>query len=165
MPDRQAIEREGRSTVAGRVVGFAFLIALLALYTINPPWMEVLSIPLPVWLRWAGFFWELTSLALFTWAQVALGKEWSPQLQLRQEHRLVTTGPYARVRHPIYTAMFGLGSSFAFVTANWAFILLAVAMIAGLLRRVPKEEQMMIEEFGDEYRAYMKRTGRFLPRM
>jgi protein-S-isoprenylcysteine O-methyltransferase Ste14 len=145
-------------------VAFFLLIALLVLYAINSPWMEALSIPLPGWLRWVGFALGLASLALWTWTQAALGKEWSPQLQLREEHHLVTTGPYARVRHPLYTAMFGWGTALALVTANWVFVVLAVAVIAGLFTRVPKEEQMMIEEFGEEYRAYMKRTGRFFPR-
>jgi len=60
--------------------------------------------------------------------------------------------------------MFGWGTSIALVTGNWVFVLLAVAVIAGLAARVPKEEQMMIEEFGEEYKAYMQRTGRFFPK-
>ena len=164
MPDREAIEREGRGMFGARVVAFLFLIVLLVLYALNSPWIEALSIPLPGWLRWAGFAVGLASLALWTWAQASLGKEWSPQLQLREEHHLVTTGPYARVRHPLYTAMLGMGTAFALVTANWVFVLLAVAMIAGLVARVPREEQMMLEQFGEEYKAYMQRTGRFLPR-
>jgi len=164
MPDRQAIEREGRGMFAVRVLLFFLLLAWLALYAINPPWMEVLSVPFPGWLRWVGFALGLASLGFWAWTQVALGKEWSPQLQLREEHHLVTTGPYARIRHPLYTAMIGYGTSLALVTANWVFVVLAVAMIAGLFARVPKEEQMMIEEFGEEYKAYMQRTGRFFPK-
>jgi protein-S-isoprenylcysteine O-methyltransferase Ste14 len=60
--------------------------------------------------------------------------------------------------------MLGYGTGLALVTANWVFIVLAVAVIAGLFVRVPKEEQMMIEEFGEEYKAYMQRTGRFFPK-
>jgi len=164
MPDREAIKREGRGMFAARVVAFLFLIVLLVLYALNSPWIEALSIPLPGWLRWAGFALGLVSLALWTWVQASLGKEWSPQLQLREEHHLVTTGPYARVRHPLYTAMLGVGTAFALVTANWVFVLLAVAMIAGLVARIPREEQMMLEQFGEEYKAYMQRTGRFFPK-
>jgi protein-S-isoprenylcysteine O-methyltransferase Ste14 len=60
--------------------------------------------------------------------------------------------------------MIGYGISLALVTANWVFMVLAVAVIAGLFARVPKEEQMMIKEFGEEYRAYMQKTGRFFPK-
>jgi protein-S-isoprenylcysteine O-methyltransferase Ste14 len=134
------------------------------LYAIDPPWMGVLSAPFPGWLRWVGFAVGLVGLALWTWTQAALGKEWSPQLQLRGEHHLVTTGPYARVRHPLYTGMLGWGAGVALVTANWVFAVMAVAVIVGIMARVPREEQMMIEEFGEEYRAYMKRTGMFFPR-
>ena len=164
MPDREAVKREGRAMFAIRVAMFFLLLGWLALYAINPTWMGVLSAPFPDWLRWAGFALGLASLALWTWAQASLGKEWSPQLQLREEHHLVTMGPYARVRHPLYTAMLGVGTAFALVTANWVFVLLAVAMIAGLVARVPREEQMMLEQFGEKYKAYMQRTGRFLPK-
>jgi protein-S-isoprenylcysteine O-methyltransferase Ste14 len=164
MPDRQAVEREGRGMFAARVVMFFVLIAWLVLYTLNPPWMEALSVPFPDWLRWAGFALGLASLGFWTWTQVALGKRWSAQLQLREEHHLVTTGPYARIRHPLYTAMFGYGAGLALVTANWVFVVMAVAVIAGTVARVPREEQMMVQEFGEEYQAYMLRAGRFFPK-
>jgi protein-S-isoprenylcysteine O-methyltransferase Ste14 len=164
LPDRAAIEREGRGMFAIRFVGFFILIALLVFYALNPPWIQALLIPFPPWLRWLGFFLGLTSLALMAWTQVELGTQWSAQLQLREEHHLVTTGPYARVRHPMYTAMFGWGIALALVTAHWIFVVLAVLAIAGLIARVPREEQMMIEEFGEEYKAYMQRTGRFFPK-
>ena len=76
----------------------------------------------------------------------------------------MTTGPYARVRHPLYTAMFGLGAGFALLTANWVFALMAAVVVAGLMARVGKEERMMIAQLGSEYTEYMRRTGRFLPR-
>ena len=163
-PDREAIEREGRGMFAVRVLMFFVLLAWLALYTVNPPWMGMLSVPFPNWLRWAGFALGLSSLGFWTWTQSALGKEWSPQLQLREEHHLVNTGPYAGIRHPLYTAMIGYGAGLALVTANWVFVVLAVAMLAGLAARVPKEEQMMLKEFGEEYEAYMQKTGRFWPK-
>ncbi len=164
MPDREAVHREGRIVFAARVVMFFLLIAFLVLYILNVSWMGVLSVPFPDWLRWLGFFLGIASLAFWTWAQVALGKEWSPQLQLREEHHLVTSGPYSKMRHPIYTAMFGYGISLALLTANWVFTGLAVLVIVGLIARVPREEQMMIEEFGEGYKAYMQRTGRFFPK-
>jgi protein-S-isoprenylcysteine O-methyltransferase Ste14 len=165
MPDRAAIEREGRGMFASRLVAFFFLIGLLVIYALNPPWVRVLLFPLLGWLRWVGFGLGLASLALLTWTQVELGKQWSAQLQLREEHDLVTSGPYSLVRHPMYTAVFGLGVALALVSANWAFVLITLAAVAGLSARVPREEQMMIEQFGGQYLEYMKKTGRFLPRM
>ncbi len=164
MPDQAAIQREGRAVFATRVVLFFLLIGFLVMYAVRPDWVETLSIPIPDWLRWAGFALGLGSLALWTWVQVALGKQWSAQLQLRDEHHLVTTGPYSRVRHPLYTAMFGYALSLALVTANWIFVILTLAMSLGMAARVPREEQMMIEAFGEEYRGYMHRSGRFFPK-
>jgi protein-S-isoprenylcysteine O-methyltransferase Ste14 len=164
MPDRAAVEREGRVAFAVRFIAFFVLLAVLALYALDAPWLAGLLIPLPPWLRWAGFALGLLSLAWWAWTQSALGAHWSAQLQLREGHRLVTTGPYARVRHPLYTAMFGISAAFALVTAHWVFVAFGVLSIVMLLLRVPREEQMMLDEFGAEYAAYMQRTGRFFPK-
>ena len=164
MPDREAIQREGRGMFIIRVVMGFVLLGWLILYAINPTWMKVLSVPFPNWLRWLGFALGLASLGFWSWTQVALGKEWSPQLQLRKEHHLVTTGPYARIRHPLYTAMIGYGTSLALVTANWLFIIFAIIAAGLTFARVPKEEQMLIQKFGENYKAYMQRTGRFFPK-
>ncbi len=165
MPDHEAIEREGRGMFSIRVAAFFLLIALLVLYALNAPWIVALAIPLPDWLRGAGFALGLASLALWAWTQATLGTEWSPQLQLRKGHHLVTSGPYARVRHPLYTAMLGIATAFALVTAHWVFVALGIRSIVGLFVRVPREERMMLDEFGPEYAAYRQRTGRFLPRL
>ncbi len=164
MPDRKAVEREGGGLFAVRVVAGVLLGIWLVIYAVNPVWTRVLDIPFPDWLRWAGFALGFASLGVWIWTQVALGKQWSPQLQLRKEHQLVTTGPYSRVRHPLYSAMLGYGVGLAFVAANWVFVALVLVMIIWLPPRVAREEQMMIEKFGDEYKAYMQKTGRFLPK-
>lgn len=164
LPDRSAIEREGRAAFAFRVAAFFVMLGILVSYGLNLGWMRALSIPLPGWLRWVGFGLGLISVAYWTYVQVVLGTQWSAQLQLREEHHLVTSGPYGYIRHPLYTAMFGVGPSFALLTANWVFVGFSLVVMIWLLARVPREEQMMIEKFGDEYQQYMERTGRFLPR-
>ena len=165
MPDQAAIQREGKAMFATRVVAFLLLIALVVFYALGSPWIVPLAIPLPVWLRWVGFVLGLASLIFWTCTQIVLGKAWSPQLQLREGHHLITSGPYTRVRHPLYTAMFGYAISLALVTANWIFAVMAALMITGMYVRVPREEQMMLDEFGEEYQIYIQRTGRFLPRI
>ncbi|OGO15050.1 MAG: hypothetical protein A2Y93_14035 [Chloroflexi bacterium RBG_13_68_17] len=164
LPDEAAVQREGRLAFAIRFLSFFVLIGILIAYAVNPPWIRALSIPLPAWLRWAGLALGLLSLALWVWTQQALGAHWSAQLQLRQDHQLITTGPYTHVRHPLYTAMVGWAVGLALVTANWIFVGLAALSAAVFFVRVPREEQMMLERFGDDYRSYMQRTGRVLPR-
>ena len=69
------------------------------------------------------------------------------------------------MRHPLYTSMFGWGAALSLLTANWIFVAVSVLSIVGLIVRIPKEEQMMIETFGEEYKAYMQRSGRFFPKL
>ena len=164
MPDSKAIEREGgRGYFIVRVIVFVALIVFLVMYFIGAEWIDAFSIPLPDWLRWLGFVIGIFSILFWAWVQVTLDKQWSPQLQLTTDHHLITTGPYKRIRHPLYTGMIGWMIAISLLTANWIFVGACVLAFAGLLWRIPKEEQMMIEAFGDEYKAYMQRTGRFFP--
>ncbi len=163
MPDRAAIRREGWVAFAIRGSVFLFFIALFVLLALHRIQIQKLAFPLPFWLRWAAFVLGLASLALWTWTHVELGRFWSAQLQLRTSHRLVTSGPYSRIRHPMYTAILGWAMSLGFVIANWVPFFLAACAVVFFVARVPREEQMMLEQFSDEYREYMKRTGRFFP--
>jgi protein-S-isoprenylcysteine O-methyltransferase Ste14 len=160
MPSQATLRREA---YAARLVLFPLFVALIVLLALNPAWWPKLNFPLPFWLRWAGFALGLAGLGLWTWTHVTLGTLWSAQLQLRGNHRLVTSGPYSRIRHPMYSAILLWAASFGFVLANWVPFLFAFWAAVFFMARVPREEQMMIERFGDEYREYMKRTGRFLP--
>lgn len=162
---REAIEREGSWSPAIRGILFVGLVALLILYAANPTWMRWFSLPVPLWCRWLGFGLAVMSLLLLVWVQAALGKHWSGSLQLRQEHTLVTTGPYRWVRHPMYSVLMAFMVGSSLTSANLLFAVLTFFSVIVLLRRVGREEAMMLERFGDEYRSYVRRTGRFLPRL
>jgi protein-S-isoprenylcysteine O-methyltransferase Ste14 len=165
MPDKQAVAREGGTgAIIFRIAIFFALIVFLVMYFLGMKWIDAFLFPLPAWLRWTGFGVGILSVVFWTWTQVTLDTQWSAQLQLTRDHHLVTTGPYARIRHPLYLAMFGWAAALGLLTANWIFIAVAVLSIAGTIARVPKEEQMMIEAFGNAYKDYMKRTGRFFPK-
>jgi protein-S-isoprenylcysteine O-methyltransferase Ste14 len=166
MPDDQAVAREGgRGVFVVRVIAFFALMAFLVMYLIGAKWIDAFLFPLPGWLRWVGFAIGLVTVAFWTWVQVTLDTQWSAQLQLQKEHRLITTGPYSRIRHPLYVGMLGWSFSLLLLTANWIFVAVCVLSAGGLLYRIPTEEQMMIEAFDEEYKAYMKRTGRFFPKL
>ena len=165
MPDGQAVAREGgRGVLVIRVIGFFALMIFLVMYFLGANWIDAFSFPLPGWLRWTGFALGVVAVIFWTWTQVTLDTQWSAQLQLTKAHHLVTTGPYARIRHPLYAGIFGWCVALSLLTANWIFVAVCVLSILGLSWRVPKEEQMMIEAFGGEYKAYMQRTGRFFPK-
>jgi protein-S-isoprenylcysteine O-methyltransferase Ste14 len=166
MPDQDAIQREGgRGVLAVRMLAFFALIAFLGMYLLGAQWIDRFMFPLPVWLRWAGFALGGISLVFWTWTQVTLDTQWSAQLQLRAHHHLITTGPYARMRHPLYTSMLGWCAALSLLTANWIFVAISLLAILGLMGRIPREEQMLLEAFGDEYKAYLQRTGRYFPKL
>jgi protein-S-isoprenylcysteine O-methyltransferase Ste14 len=77
----------------------------------------------------------------------------------------VTIGPYRWVRHPLYTCGSSLFAAVGIIADNWFIVALGMLAFAAMAARTPKEEANLIAKFGDEYRTYMKRTGRFLPRL
>ncbi len=148
-----------------RLCGLLALIAL-ASCLINPSGMVWSSVPLPTWLRWIGAFISLFAVPpLLFWTFHSLGKNLTDTVVTRREHTLVTHGPYRWVRHPFYDVGFIWGLSLALLTANWLFALLGLSAFAMMVIRTRIEEEKLIERFGDEYRSYMERTGRFLPRV
>lgn len=137
------------------------LIPLLWLFT---PFLDSFDILLPVWARLPGIVISILSLFYFNRIHKTLGASWSPTLEIRKGHQLIKTGPYKRIRHPIYAQIW------LWTIAQFLIISNIFAGISGILAwtilyfiRVPKEEKMMIENFGDEYIQYMKQTGRIFP--
>jgi protein-S-isoprenylcysteine O-methyltransferase Ste14 len=113
---------------------------------------------------WIGAAVFLIALFLFYRTHHDLGRNWSISLEVRDQHRLVTDGIYRYVRHPMYTAFFLWAIAQALLLQNW------IAGPAGMvgfgtlfLFRISREEHMMLETFGEEYRAYAARTKRLLP--
>lgn len=147
---------------AGGLAGFALLI----LYLAKPASLAWAALALPAWLRWLGAPLGVAGTLLLAWVHHELGRNFSGTLHLRAEHTLVIAGPYRRVRHPMYTAFFGVVLSFFLLSANW---LIGAVFIGGLsavmISRVPKEERVMGERFGAEYESWAAHTGRFLPRL
>lgn len=93
-----------------------------------------------------------------------LGKQWNIKAQIIEGHELITTGPYKIVRHPIYSALFGLlivtGYS---ITQLWAFIIAIVLYFIGTIFRTRVEEQLLIQHFGDQYEKYKKKVPALIP--
>lgn len=146
-----------------RPLGIAALVGFVA-WLINPDSMRWSALSLPQWLRWIGAAIAATAALLFLWTLTALGRNLTDTVVTRREHTLVTHGPYRWVRHPFYGsgALLLLGASLA--TANWFLPATGAAALALLVVRTHTEEEHLVRRFGDAYRAYMGRTGRFLPR-
>jgi protein-S-isoprenylcysteine O-methyltransferase Ste14 len=145
-------------------IGMAWFGAII-LYVTKPSWIAWANLPFPSWLRWMGFGVWAISMPILWWIEISLGKNFNTTLHLREEHTLVTNGPYKYVRHPMYAAQIPLIFSWLPASANWLVGL--PGLIGGLLvfvLRIPQEEKVMLEHFGQEYQDYMNRTSRFLPR-
>jgi protein-S-isoprenylcysteine O-methyltransferase Ste14 len=148
-------------------LGFIFLPAFIA-WLIQPRWIAFAALPFPDWLRFAGVALGFANLPVLWWIEATLGKNFNTTLHIREGHTLVTGGPYRWVRHPMYTSVLIFVTAVTLISANALIALpmvvpLPVILILG--NRIQREEALMIEQFGDEYREYMKRTGRFLPRL
>ena len=147
-----------------RPIGIATMLGLIA-YMINPRWMAWSSMPLPTWLRWIGVGIGIAGGALLVWTLRSLGKNLTDTVVTRKEHTLVLKGPYRWVRHPFYDAVAMSVIANALVAANWFLLAGGVVTFALLLLRTDREEQRLVDRFGDAYRHYMSRTGRFLPKL
>jgi protein-S-isoprenylcysteine O-methyltransferase Ste14 len=138
---------------------------LFAAYLINPAWVSWSSLTLPLSLRWAGAALGLLVVPPFLfWTFHSLGKNLTDTVVTRREHTLVTHGPYRWVRHPFYDVGFLWLTSLSLLSANWLLALSGAAVMTMLVIRSRVEEAKLTERFGDEYRAYALRTGKFFPR-
>ena len=146
-----------------RLCGLFAWVALTT-YLIDPSWMVWSSVALPTWLRWIGGFLSLFAVPpLLFWTFHSLGKNLTDTIVTRREHTLVTHGPYRWVRHPFYDVVLLWALSVTLLTANWLLALLGLTAFTMMVIRTCIEEEKLVERFGDEYRSYMERTGRFFP--
>lgn len=129
------------------------------------PLFDYAEYPLHPGAYWPGLAITLFGLWLFHRSHAGLGLLWSVTLQLREEHKLVTTGIYSRVRHPMYSALLALGIAMALTLPNWfAGPAYLTSFCILYLLRISNEEQMMRDRFGGDYDAYCQRTGRLIPK-
>lgn len=139
----------------------SLLLPVLYLFT---PLLRFADYRLPAFVPWAGAAVMLVALWLFRRSHADLGRQWSISLEVREDHRLITHGVYRSIRHPMYLAIWLWSLAQALLLENWLAGCGALLSFAPLyFIRTPREEALMCETFGDEYRSYMERTGRILP--
>jgi protein-S-isoprenylcysteine O-methyltransferase Ste14 len=146
-------------------LNFIGMMGVPILYILTP-WLDYYAFPIPEFLRLFGIVFYIIGLILLIWVHRTLGKHWSMMLTLGEEHRLITSGPYSRIRHPMYTYFYIMTSATALISANLFVAVFGITAWTLLyLVRVGDEEALMLEQFGEEYRQYMERTGRLLPKL
>jgi protein-S-isoprenylcysteine O-methyltransferase Ste14 len=168
--DRESGEKISRAvdgSIMMTIIKVAGLVLWLSplVYLISPSWMEWSKIGLPEPLRWLGVGIAILCVFGIYWLFSSIGSGITPTSATRQEHKLVTSGPYRWVRHPLYTVGSSMFVAFGMMADNWFIAALGIFTFILMAIRTPKEEANLIEKFGNEYRDYMKRTGRFLPKL
>jgi len=154
---------DGTATMTMIKIGGLILWLSPFIYLINPAWMNWSKVGLPEGARWLGVALGILCVLGIYWLFISIGSGITPTSGTRQQHILVTKGPYRWVRHPLYTVASSLFVAFGMMADNWYIALLGILAFIGMAKRTPKEEANLIKKFGDEYRAYMERTGRFFP--
>ncbi len=172
---RRRADRNTGETISRRLDGTAMMtiIRILGLvlwlspliYLIHPQWMAWSRVGLSEWIRWLGVGVGTVCIVLIYWLFSSIGNGITPTSATRKQHTLVTSGPYRWIRHPLYTVGSFMFVSFGMITDNWFIAALGMLTFTVMAIRTPKEEANLIEKFGDEYREYMKHTGRFFPKL
>ena len=144
------------------VIGPPVVLVVLG-FLIEPRWVAFAQLNVPNGVRGLGGPVGVAGLALFAWMFRHLALNVTSTSMPRQEATLITSGPYRWMRHPMYTAALVLGFAATLLTANLVMLVGGLAMFALLAARSVTEEQRLVRKFGDAYRDYQRRTGRFFP--
>jgi len=140
-------------------------IAVLLLWAPAPslPWLRLRFVETTRWIPWCGVALVAAGLVFSTWARVHLGSNWSGIVTVKRNHELVTSGPYAFVRHPIYSGLLLAFVGSALASGEWRGVLAVVVVAAAFWRKLRLEERWMGEQFGGDYERYRARVPALVP--
>lgn len=156
-----------RHDASEKILLFGMWLASMALpfITIATPFLDFAAYALPEWATWTGIALLLPYLWLFWRSHADLGRNWSPGLEVRADHGLVTNGVYRSIRHPMYAAIWLGALAQPLLIQNWIGGFAVVpTFLAMYLIRVPREEAMMRTQFGPVWDEYCSQAGRLFPR-
>jgi protein-S-isoprenylcysteine O-methyltransferase Ste14 len=146
-----------------RALAFLTVIVLLSTTRIPLPWLYRQLWPSGLWAFWVGAACTVVGLLFAVWARRHLGSNWSRSVTIKQGHELITTGPYALVRHPIYTGILTgfLGTAIALSEVRGIIVFVLVFLVFWAKLRM--EEEWMRSQFGQSYAAYAHQTAALVP--
>ncbi|MSV34781.1 MAG: isoprenylcysteine carboxylmethyltransferase family protein [Bryobacterales bacterium] len=163
--DRLDRTKEGWPTLIGlRLAGLATF-GSTAAWLWNPLWFSWARFAVPDWARWIGVGGFALGITWLIGMFISLGPNLTDTVVTRRNAYFVDHGPYRYVRHPMYSGILILGPSLGLALGTWLLPLAAGVMFVILARRTRIEELYLVAQFGDQYRTYMTRTGRFFPRL
>jgi protein-S-isoprenylcysteine O-methyltransferase Ste14 len=159
-------KRESRGGIIARVLTLAIAWALLA--NADDPRLGVLStrfLPYEPWIGWLGAAMTLFGVAFAIWARIHIGRYWSASVALKSEHQLIRSGPYARIRHPIYTGMIVALAGTAIAVGRYAALLALAIYFVSFWIKARREEALLAGQFGAAFDEHRRSTGFLLPRL
>jgi protein-S-isoprenylcysteine O-methyltransferase Ste14 len=160
---KASARREPTASRLLHVVPLAIAMLLLWAPALPIPALRLRFLPQASWLAWAGVALVAAGLLFTVWARVHLGRNWSGIVTIKQGHELVTRGPYAFVRHPIYSGLLLAFAGWAIATGEWRGVLAVVIVGAAFWRKLRVEERWLHEQFGDTYDVYRHRVAALVP--
>ena len=160
---KSTVRRESLPSRLAHLVPLAVAVFLIWTPHVAWPVLEMRFLPASPWLLPVGALLTLAGLLFTVWARVHLGRNWSGTVTLKQGHELVTSGPYALVRHPIYTGLLLAFAGSALVRGEWRGILALALVYGSFWFKLRHEEAWMREQFGAVYQAYSERVPALLP--
>ena len=155
--------RESHASRLLHIVPLAFAGLLLWMPNSPVPALGVRFLPPGAWLFWFGAALTLAGLLFTVWARVHLGRNWSATITIKQDHALITSGPYGLVRHPIYTGLLWAFVGSALARGELRGILAVIIAFCAFWRKLRIEERWMREQFGAAYEDYRSRVAALIP--
>ncbi|MFT7643766.1 MAG: protein-S-isoprenylcysteine O-methyltransferase Ste14 [Pirellulaceae bacterium] len=146
-----------------RLAVFAVFAGVIV-WIFEPNWMNWSLLPIPIWARWLGIALGGLSTLLKVWTFNTLGGNYSTTVETRQDHHLITNGPYRSMRHPMYSSFALDLIAVTLITSNLYILLTSVIAFLLLVPRTITEDRNLQEKFGEQYDSYRKTTGQFLPK-
>jgi len=159
---------KARETSVDRLLTVVVVVAAYAL--LFEPWIRIgplglRFLPPDLWIAYMGIAVSFVGAGIAIWARYCIGEYWSARVTLKEGHQLIRSGPYAYVRHPIYTGMLLACVGTALVVGEWRGVLAVFLLLAAHSRKAMREESMLTREFGEQYTAYRQSTGFLFPRL
>jgi protein-S-isoprenylcysteine O-methyltransferase Ste14 len=128
-------------------------------------WLGGRFVPLSPRLGAIGLAVTFAGIALAIWARWHLGQNWSAAVTLKEGHELIRSGPYGRIRHPIYTGMLVAFAATALALGEYRGLLALAIAVTSFFAKARKEERYLIQEFGARFREHLRHTGMFFPKL
>ena len=163
--DRLDRTKEGWAILIGIRLAGLLSFGSTAVWIWEPSLFAWAAVDLPDWARWIGVGGYSFGVGWLIWMFLSLGSNLTDTVVTRRDAYFVDHGPYRYVRNPMYSGILIVGASLGLALGTWVVPLGATAMFGLLARRTRIEESYLIARFGDQYRTYMTRVGRFFPRL